>query len=1177
LGTSNASASSKYKVGTSPDALASGDFNGDGIPDLAVANYDSGTVSILLGQSGGTFRPAIDFTVGPNPVSIAVGDFNGDKKLDLAVALHGTTGVAVMMGNGDGTFQPAAIYGGQSTTTAVATGDFNRDGKLDIAFTNDTANSVSILLGNGDGTFQSATSYTVGTTPSFLAVYDLSGDGKADIIVADAGSGDAAVLVGNGDGTFAAVVGYATGTGSSALALADFNGDGKVDLVVTNSISGNVSILLGNGDNTFQPAVNINVGANPTSVAVIDFNHDGKMDVVVANRASETISVLLGVGDGTFYGPLNYVVPGGPSALLIADFNGDSFYDLAVACRESSSLVVLFGQAGGSFPAVNNYAAGVGPNLVSNVAVADFNGDGKQDFVAFSRDSISSNLTIHFNNGDGTFQPGLTTNVGSAPNFLVAGDFDGDGKADIAFTNTTSTSLAVLIGAGDGTFVSSATYTVGTTPTGIAVGDFNRDGKKDLLVVTSLWLAVLPGNGDGTFQTAVITPATFSGSQPRPLVVADVNGDGIPDVVVADPATYSLFVFLGNGDDTFRLASRVPTGASPTSVAAGDLNGDGRVDLVVGNQSLSGTFSVFNSNGDGTFQAPVVFQPRAFPGTISAVAVGDFNGDGIMDIAAANNLSNQVFLILGSGHGAFQSPIAYDVGAYPSFLVASDLNANGKVDLAVGMGGGVSILLNTSPPSTVSINVSIPSGGAMSFLTNANSRSVQTGYARVSLDSGVTPYGTAVFSLTQNGTVVSETAVPASPPTRAAQVFVEYRTVNDPGSGSISVNTGIALVNEGSDTAHITCRLFDASGNLLAMGNGTLPSNSHYSAFISELSQWMPDFVLPGAFQTAIQFGALQIQSDQAFSVVALRLTNNQRGETLLTSTPIADLSKPLSSSSLFMPRLVDGGGWKTAFYLMNTSSSGIETGAIQLLDQNGVPLNVGLSSGSTGTSFRYSIQPNGVAVFQTDGLPATTNTGWIKVVPDTGTTSPTGIGLFGFTQGGVLVTASGIPSALPTTHARIYVDKSGGHNTGLAIANPGNGALNVTLSAYLTDGVTPAGTSLGSLTISPGGENAVFVDQVIPGLPDGFTGVLDVASSSPFVPLTLRSLTNSRGEFLITTFPVADFNQPAPSPIVFPQIVDGAGYQTEFILLSTQGTAAASINYYNNDGVPVVLQNVNR
>jgi hypothetical protein len=1154
-----------------------GDFNGDGIPDLAVANYDSGTVSILLGQSGGTFQSAMNFIVGPNPVSIAVGDFNGDNKLDIVVALHGTTGVSVLLGNGDGTFQPATIYGGQSTTTAVATGDFNKDGKLDIAFTNDTANSVSILLGNGDGTFQSATSYTVGTAPSFLAVYDLSGDGKADIVVADAGSGDAAVLVGNGDGTFAAAIGYTTGAGSSAVALADLNGDGKVDLVVTNSISGTVSILLGNGDNTFQPAVNVNVEANPTSVAVKDLNYDGMLDVVVTNSASDTVSVLLGIGDGTFFGPLNYVVPGGPSALLIADFNGDSFYDLAIACRDSSSLVVLFGQAGGSFPTVNNYAAGVGPNLVANVAVADFNGDGKQDFVAFSRDSISSNLTIHFSNGDGTFQPGLIASMGSAPNFLVASDFDGDGRADIAFANTTSTTVAVAIGVGDGTFASPVTYTVGTTPTGIAVGDFNLDGKKDLLVVTSLWLAVLPGNGDGTFQTAVITPVEFSGSQPRPLVVADVNGDGIPDVVVADPATYSLMVFLGNGDGTFRLASRVPTGASPTSIAAGDLNGDGRVDLVVGNQSLSGTFSVFNSNGDGTFQAPVVYQPRAFPGTISAVAIGDFNGDGIMDIAAANNLSNQVYLILGSGHGAFQSPIAYDVGAYPSFLVASDLNANGETDLAVGMGGGVSILLSTSPPATVSSNVSIPTGGAMSELTTASSKNVQTGYARVSLDSGVTPYATAVLSLTQNGTVVSETAVPASPPTQAAQVFVEYRTVNDPVSGSISVNTGIALVNEGSDTAHLTCRLFDASGNLLAVGNGTLPSNSHYSAFISELSQWMPDFVLPGTFQTTIQYGSLQIQSDQAFSVLALRLTNNQRGETLLTSTPNADLSKPASSNPLFMPRLVDGGGWKTAFYLMNTSSTGIETGTIQLFDQNGVPLNVGLSSGSPGTSFRYSIQPNGVAVFQTNGLPATTNTGWIKVVPDTGTTSPTGIGLFGFTPGGVLVTESGIPSALPTTHARIYVDKSGGHNTGLALANPGNGVLNVTLSAFQADGVTPAGTSLGSLTISPGGENAVFVDEVISGLPNGFTGVLDVASSSPFVPLTLRSLTNSRGDFLITTFPVADFNQPAPSPIVFPQIADGDGYQTEFILLSTQGATAASINYYNNNGVPVVLEKVNQ
>jgi hypothetical protein len=164
-------------------------------------------------------------------------------------------------------------------------------------------------------------------------------------------------------------------------------------------------------------------------------------------------------------------------------------------------------------------------------------------------------------------------------------------------------------------------------------------------------------------------------------------------------------------------------------------------------------------------------------------------------------------------------------------------------------------------------------------------------------------------------------------------------------------------------------------------------------------------------------------------------------------------------------------------------------------------------------------------------------------------------------------VTESGIPSALPTTKARVYIDKSGGHDTGIAIANPGTSAANLTIQAFQTDGVTSAGNS-GALKLSANGHKAAYAGELVTALPNNFTGVAEITSTTtPFVALTLRSLANSRGDVLFTTFPVADPNQTAPSPAIFPQIADGGGFTTQFIFISAGGPATVNVSFNGDDG----------
>jgi hypothetical protein len=277
--------------------VAIGDLNGDGKPDLAVANAGSNTVSVLLGNGDGTFGAKTDYTTGSFPASVAIGDLNGDGKPDLAVASFYSNAVSVLLGNGDGTFGARRDYSTGVEPFSVRIGDLNGDGKPDLAVANSNSSTVSVLLGSGDGTFGAKSDYATGSGPFSVAIGDLNGDGKLDLATANI-SYTVSVLLGNGDGSFGANTDYATGFYPYSVAIGDLNGDGKPDLATANSKSNTVSVLLGNGDGTFGAKSDYGTGSGPNYVAIGDLNGDGKPDLAVANLSSNTVSVLLNTGGG---------------------------------------------------------------------------------------------------------------------------------------------------------------------------------------------------------------------------------------------------------------------------------------------------------------------------------------------------------------------------------------------------------------------------------------------------------------------------------------------------------------------------------------------------------------------------------------------------------------------------------------------------------------------------------------------------------------------------------------------------------------------------------------------------------------------------------------------------------------------------------------------------------------
>lgn len=254
-----------YLIGATPQAVVIGDLNGDGVPDLAVTNFGSKSISIYLGKGDGTLTAAPTPTVNGSPQSLVMADLNGDGKLDLVILLYPQR-IAVLFGNGDGTFGSPIILIVDKDPIGIAVGDLNGDGKPDIAIVNQTSPGgpvgyITLLLNNGNGTFLPPLHPSAGQFPTRLKIADINGDGKGDLLVTDMGlgtlqrNGSLMVFLGNGDGTFQAAKHYAAGNTPVDLALGDFNGDGRPDVAIVDGPylePSRLAVLLGNGDGSFQ-------------------------------------------------------------------------------------------------------------------------------------------------------------------------------------------------------------------------------------------------------------------------------------------------------------------------------------------------------------------------------------------------------------------------------------------------------------------------------------------------------------------------------------------------------------------------------------------------------------------------------------------------------------------------------------------------------------------------------------------------------------------------------------------------------------------------------------------------------------------------------------------------------------------------------------------------------------
>ena len=778
-------------------------------------------LAILPGDGAGNFGSPSLITVGKNArdfFNFAVGDLNNDGKLDMVVIKETGDAITVLFGNGNNGVAARLDFPAGPASSAPQIADITGDGKLDV-LTIGRDSKIYILPGTGDGSFGAPVGYSPNNVPTRVAIGDLNGDNKPDLVATSFTFSDPtiSILLNNGSGGFGTPTKVTVGASESfpnSPVIADFNADGKKDIALAAGF--NLVTLTGNGNGTFAAPVNMRLANAPTELKSGDFNEDGKADLVMfSSDYPRSLSLMIGNGTGGFNPPMLFNAGGSPTSFDLADVNSDGKLDVCIASLYAEAYTLLLGKVAGGFDFKGtNFGMNATARLPRDFVVSDFNADGKRDIMV-SRDLIGSfnqlaqgPLALLFGDGAGLLGAPIDLRHSTFQSTALAqGDFNGDGKTDIA-AGTDRSSLMVFRGDGNGGLLTPTEYPAGLRPANLIATDLNGDGKTDLISANlgdinannSGSVSVLLNFGPG-FSEAVNYPA---GAYPNDIVVADFNADNRPDIAVTNSA--AVAILINNGSGAFAAPVTLNVGSFPGGMTSGDFNGDGKADLtVISEGGLK--LSVFPGNGTGGFGTPALLTlSKRIGGNIQAA---DFNLDGKLDLAAADSGSpggsiqsppdfGSIILFSGNGNGTFASSISFRASVNPRRIRVDDFNNDGKPDIiALNQNANdLTVLLNTTnctantaPSITTASALTRQAGSAAgNAVTIATVNDAQTAAGSLTVAATTVPAGLSITNITNNNGTISANL--AAGCTAAVGANIVTLTVSD-GAATTTANLSI--------------------------------------------------------------------------------------------------------------------------------------------------------------------------------------------------------------------------------------------------------------------------------------------------------------------------------------------------------------------------------------------------
>ncbi|MEM7305530.1 MAG: VCBS repeat-containing protein [Planctomycetota bacterium] len=691
-------------VGLGVEDVLAADVDGDGREDLVTANGKGNDLGVLLGQGAGAFAPQPSVPLADHPLALAGGDLDGDGDFDLVAATQGLPFFVAgstfsVLGGGDGTFAAPQLIELGARPTDITTADFDGDGVLDVAVTDEELGDVAVHLGTGGGAFAPSTQYLLAGEGWAVATADFDADGSLDLALsvdAFAATDFLTVLAGTGTGAFLPSQFLFGPDGPRSLASADLDANGTADLVVTDDALQPALSFLGAGDGTFAAPLAIDAGRYARGLLLEDLDADGTLDLAVTSAFFDDARVLAGVGDGTFGEARIFGTAYDPVALAPGDFDGDGVADLAVACRGEDRVELLLGAVSDVPAARLPVDDGPGVDVTFDFALEDFDGDGELDLVGGGQlwELFTTYGVVGVLTGDG--QGGFSTATGTptgANGFeaIALGDLDGDGWKDVVSANGAGATISLLRGSSAG-LMPGTPLSAGEPPVDVALADFDGDGDLDAVLPNGFVdsATVLLGDGAGGFA-APVSYATET--RPWTVATADLDLDGDADFVLGSLLGQQLSTFRGAGDGTFGSYQATSVSGGVWELAVGELSGDGVPDVAVARTSSTlPSVGVLLGAGDGSV-LPVV--DLGEPLATRSVAIADVTGDGVPDVLAGNQASEDVTVFAGVGNGVFEQAGSFGAGRHLEVVAAGDVDGDGLTDVAaVNRYTGFSLLLN---------------------------------------------------------------------------------------------------------------------------------------------------------------------------------------------------------------------------------------------------------------------------------------------------------------------------------------------------------------------------------------------------------------------------------------------------------------------------------------------------